>query len=402
MTRARTAIVIGGGIAGPVTALALHRAGIEATIYEAYPSGADGMGGRIALAPNGLAALDIVGAADAVVAAAQPIERTVMSMGGRRIEMPAVAGAGAMQMIGRADLYRILRDLAVAAGVRFLHGKRLTGVREEPQATIALFADGSEARAEVLIGADGVHSIVRGLIDPAAPGPRYTGMLAFEGLSSARVDSDVRTMTFAFGRKAYYLYWPVPAGGAVWGVNLPSSSPLSIADVRSTEPSEWLAQLLETYGADTPGGDLIRSTPAGALQANGALYIMPPVPRWSRGRMVLVGDAVHAPSNSSGQGASLSIESAVELARCLRDLEVPSAFATYERLRRGRVEGVAAQAAKVNHAKAPGRFGQAVLPLLMRPLMKIAMKPEKTLGPVLRYRIDWDAPVGRESQSVGR
>jgi 2-polyprenyl-6-methoxyphenol hydroxylase-like FAD-dependent oxidoreductase len=53
----------------------------------------------------------------------------------------------------------------------------------------------------------------------------------------------------------------------------------------------------------------------------GSLHIMPPVPHWHRGRLVLVGDAVHAPSNSSGQGASLAIESAIELARCLRDLD---------------------------------------------------------------------------------
>ena len=82
---------------------------------------------------------------------------------------------------------------------------------------------------------------------------------------------------------------------------------------------------------------------------------MPPVPHWHRGRMVLVGDAAHAPSNSSGQGASLAIESAVQLARCLRDLpDSRRAFAAYERLRRTRVEKVAARAARINQAKAPG------------------------------------------------
>ena len=179
---------------------------------------------------------------------------------------------------------------------------------------------------------------------------------------------------------------------------MPRASPLTVAEARAIPASEWLSTLLETYGQDTPGGDLMRQTPESAVLANGALHIMPPVPRWHRGRMVLVGDAVHAPANSSGQGASLAIESAVQLARCLRDLDVPSAFEAYERLRRPRVEKVAAQARKVNHAKAPGRLGQAVLPLLMRPLMKVATNPEKTLGPVLRYRIDWHTPVGRDLQ----
>lgn len=400
MTRARTAVVIGGGIAGPVTALALHRAGIEATIYEGHRSPADGLGGTIALAPNGVAALEIVGAADAAVAVSQPIGRQVLAVGGKRLTIPGLAGAGPLQTIRRADLYEVLRDRAVAEGVRFEHGKRLTGVREEPQAATALFADGTEARADVLVGADGVYSTVRGLIDPAAPGPRCTGMLAFEGRSEFDVDSEPSTMTFAFGRKAYYLYWPLPSGGTIWGVNLPWPSPLTVAQARAQSPARWIQVLSEIYGDDVPGGELIRRMPPESLQANGALHIMPPVPRWSRGRMVLVGDAVHAPSNSSGQGASLAIESAVQLARCLRDLDVPSAFATYERLRRARVEGIAARAAKINHAKAPGKLGQAVLPFVMRPMMKIAVKPEKTLGPVLRYRIDWDAPAGRDRQAA--
>ena len=81
----------------------------------------------------------------------------------------------------------------------------------------AVFADGSTASGDVLIGADGVHSTVRRLIDPSAPGPRYTGMLAFEGRSDASVPDDPGTMTFAFGRKAYYLYWSLPGDGTTWG-----------------------------------------------------------------------------------------------------------------------------------------------------------------------------------------
>lgn len=128
---------------------------------------------------------------------------------------------------------------------------------------------------------------------------------------------------------------------------------------------------------------------------------MPSVPRWHRGRMMLVGDAVHAPSNSSGQGASLAIESAVEPARCLRDLpDAPTAFAAYESLRRRRVERITARAAKVNRLKAPGPLAGALMPLMMRLLMKTVLKQERNLGPE-RYRIDWNAPVTPTAATAG-
>jgi 2-polyprenyl-6-methoxyphenol hydroxylase-like FAD-dependent oxidoreductase len=95
-------------------------------------------------------------------------------------------------------------------------------------------------------------------------------------------------------------------------------------------------------------------------------------------------------SNSSGQGASLAIESAVQLARCLRDLpDAPSAFAAYERLRRLRVEKIAARAAMANRTKAPGPVARRLIPLLMPIVMKTVMAPEKALAPVQRYQIDW-------------
>ncbi|MBE3009844.1 FAD-dependent monooxygenase [Microbispora sp. NEAU-D428] len=383
--------IIGGGIAGPVTALALRKAGIDATIYEAYPTGADGVGGTIALAPNGMAALEIVGVADAVRAAAQPSTRSVMTLAGRtRLELPTLSEVGPLHVVRRTDLYRALRDEAVRQGVNVEYGRRLTGV----EGTTAVFDDGSRARFDVLVGADGVHSTVRRLIDPGAPGPKWTGMLGLEGVSSYEVPEDPETMVFAFGRRGYYLYWRNAAGGSTWGVNLPYHRPLSLTQAREVPREEWMRILRETYGEDVPGGDLLRHTPVTSMQVTGALYIMPSVPHWHRDRMVLVGDAAHAPSNSSGQGASLSIESAVELARCLRDIEdVPQAFSTYERLRRTRVEKVAARASKINHAKTPGPVMQRLMPLLMPLMLKTFMNPDKTVGPEQRYRIDWNAPA---------
>ncbi|GAA4492016.1 FAD-dependent monooxygenase [Actinoallomurus oryzae] len=399
MSNVRTAVVIGGGIAGPVVATALAKAGIEATVHEAYPADSDGIGGALALAPNGLAALGVIDADDAVRAIAVPIRRTAMTFGrGEPRALPGLRDVAPLQVVERGDLHRVLRQRALAAGVRFAYGKRLVGADDGPGGVTARFADGSSAGADVLIGADGVRSTVRTLIDPDAPGPDYTGLLGFGGHADVDLDLEPGTMTFAYGSRAYYLYWPQPGGGIAWGANLPSRTYMTLSEARAIPAEKWLRTLRETYAGDVPGGRLAERTVPETLQVVGALHIMPPVPHWHRGRMVLVGDAVHAPSNSTGQGASLAIESAIELARCLRDLPDPSsAFAAYERLRRTRVEKIAARGRKVNSTKTPGPVARRAMSVLM-PLAFKAMNIEKSMGWEQRHTIDWDAPV---AETVG-
>ncbi|MEU7633609.1 FAD-dependent monooxygenase [Nocardia sp. NPDC049220] len=396
MSTTRTALVIGGGIAGPVVATALRKAGIEACVYEAYPGPSYGIGSGLALAPNGVAALDIIDAGDPVRDIAVPIAGMSMSIGDKLLRMPGLTDVPPLQVVDRSELHQTLHRHAVAAGVPFEYGKRLLGVREEASGITARFTDGSTATADVLIGADGIHSTVRGLIDPNAPGPDYTGMLGFGAITECDATRTPDTMTFAFGKQAYYLYWPVGDGRVAWGANLPHEEYLSLTAARAIPKTHWLDVLRATYRDDTPGGELARRTTEEQLEVVGALHIMPPVPHWHRGRMVLVGDAVHAPSNSSGQGASLAIESCLQLARCLRDLPTPEAFAVYQRLRRGRVEGIAARAAKINHSKTLGPVARKAMRLLMPLMAKTVMNPEKTMGPEQRYRIDWDAPADSE------
>jgi 2-polyprenyl-6-methoxyphenol hydroxylase-like FAD-dependent oxidoreductase len=398
MSSTTSALVIGGGIAGPVTAAALRLAGIDAHVVEAYPDADGGVGGSLALAPNGLAALDVLGAGDAVRAVGLPVGATRMTIADADLgRLPALEGVEPMRMVRRGALHRILREAAVTAGAQHSYGRRLVAVEESGRGITAVFEDGGTLTADVLIGADGVRSTVRSLIDPDAPGPRYTGLLGFEG--QAHVDlGDFEGMTFAFGRQAYYLYWPEPDGLAVWGANLPSKQYLSLSDARRRPAEEWLRVLRDTYRDDDPGGRLARATTPETLDVTGAIHLMPPVPHWYRDRMVLVGDAVHAPSNSTGQGASLAIESGIELARCLRDApDLGSAFADYVALRRPRVEAVARRGARVNSTKTPGpvarRLMRAVMPVVMR-----RMDVEKTMGPEQRYRIAWDAPVSRSSR----
>jgi len=105
----------------------------------------------------------------------------------------------------------------------------LIGVDESRAGITARFEDGTSAAADILIGADGVRSKVRTLIDPAAPGASFTGLLGFGATVDAGLDLDPGTMTFAFGRRAYYLYWPTRDGRTAWGANLPSAKPLATA-----------------------------------------------------------------------------------------------------------------------------------------------------------------------------
>ena len=121
----------------------------------------------------------------------------------------------------------------------------------------------------------------------------------------------------------------------------------------------------------------------------GPLEIMPSLPHWSRDGIVVIGDAAHAASPSSGQGASLAIESAIELARHLRDLPRDEALAAYEAARRPRVERIIAAAEKTNSSKAAGPVGRVVRDLVMPVAMRM-VRPEKQAWQT-EYRISWDA-----------
>lgn len=391
----KTALVIGGGIGGPVAAMALRRAGIDATVYEAYPSTADGIGGGLNIAPNGLASLAVIDADAAVRRIGVPTEAIVLrSWTGKQLaEFGTLSGYEPMQFVWRPELYRALYDEAESRGVPTIHGKRLVGGEETGDGVRAHFADGSTATADILIGADGIRSTVRGLIDSNAPRPRYTGLLGF----GARMDQTGLagtndTMEMIFGKRAFFGYQVLDDGSGGWFANLPRRQPITLTEARAVGPEEWRRVLLEAFADDrSPAVELIRRTDPGALFASGSLEDIPTVPTWSRGRMVLLGDAAHATSPSSGQGASLAIESAVQLARCLRDLPHPQAFRGYEQLRRERVERIIAEAAKVNSDKAAGPIARVLRDLLMPVAMKF-VKPDR-LKAQFDYPIDWDAPA---------
>lgn len=404
MSDVRTAMVIGGGIAGPVAALALRKAGIEATVYEAYTGTADGVGAGLGIAPNGLNALRVVDAADVVLDIGDPVSSMVIeSWTGKRLaEFGGQGGQPVFHTVWRAELYRAMYDKALSRGVPVLHGKRLVSAASSESGVVARFADGTTASADILVAADGIRSTVRSIVDPAAPSPRYTGLLGFGSRPSVDLnvglDSTRGSMHMSFGKRAFFAYQVATDGSTGWFANLPWRERLSLAQAREVGPSVWLRELRSAFADDrTPAPAILDRVSEAELIMTGGLEDLPPVPTWSRGRMVLIGDAAHATSPSSGQGASIAVESAVQLARCLRDLPtVSSAFRTYEGLRRERVERIIASGKRTSSEKAAGPIARVVRDAVMPVTMKWMAKPEK-MEWQYNYRINWEAPVSPET-----
>jgi FAD-dependent urate hydroxylase len=396
MTNTRSALVIGGGIAGPVAAMALEAAGIGATVYEAYGGTAEGIGGGLSIAPNGLSALAVLEVDDVVRRIGMPTTGMVIqSWTGKRLaEFGTLPGLPDTQFVWRGDLQRGLHEEATRRGIPTKHGKRLVGAENSGDRVSAQFSDGSEVSADILIGADGIRSTVRSLIDPDAPQPRYAGLLSFGAqVNDTSLASTGGKMFMIFGKRAFFGYQVSDDSSGVWFVNLPHPQPMNLNEARAVGAEQWLRVLRETLADDrTPALELLRRTEAANLLVIGPMEDIPTVPRWSKGRMVLIGDAAHATSPSSGQGASLAIESAIQLARCLRDLPHEQAFAAYEQLRRARVEKVIAQAARTNSDKAAGPVARVLRDLLLPVAMKRLAKPER-MAWQFDYRIDWSAPV---------
>ena len=400
MTENRTALVIGGGIAGPVTAMALRRAGIEARVYEAYDKPADGIGGMLGLAPNGLDALGVLGADGAVRDIGLPVTSMVMrSWTGKRLAEFGDGRGPVFHAVRRGELYRALYDEAARRGIEIEHGKRFVGAEDHGDGVTATFADGSRATADILIGADGIRSAVRGLLHPGIR-PRYTGLLGFGGfLSSATALPPTNgSMHMVFGKRAFFAYQVEDCGRTGWFANLPRREPMTLAQARAVGNAEWLRVLTDVFAGDrVPAVEILRRCAPEELVVVGALEDLPRIPQWSKGRIVLVGDAAHATSPSSGQGVSQAVESAVQLARCLRDLPAAEeAFAAYERLRRARVERMITAGARTNRDKAAGPVGRVVRDAVMPVAMKLLAKPGKMAWQT-EYHIDWEervSPVG--------
>ncbi|NRQ38179.1 FAD-dependent monooxygenase [Nonomuraea sp. NN258] len=394
---AYTTLIIGGGVAGLATAVGLRKAGIEAVVHEAYERPADDVGAFLTLAVNALDALRTLGF-DVTGLGFETPRITLTNGSGRRIghlpHGPALPDGTVSRTVKRADLYRALREQAAQCGVRIRYGKRLSDARSTDAGVRATFADGTVAEGDLLIGADGLRSRTRQIIDPAAPGERYGGMVNVGGYArGVRLGDEPGTMNGIFGRHAFFAYAADPGGEVWWAANLMRPAEPTPADLTSIREPQWRAELAEAFRHDRgPALALIEATDR--LVTGWTTYDVPSVPNWHRDRMIIIGDAAHAAVPSIGQGAAMALEDAVVLAKCLRDSpDVTHAFTAYERLRRHRVERVVAQGKRTDSWKTLGPVARIprdlIMGLALKHLARTGNDPSRW---IYEHHIAWDEP----------
>ncbi|GIM91547.1 FAD-dependent oxidoreductase [Paractinoplanes toevensis] len=384
----KTALIAGGGIAGTVAALALHRAGWQPRLFESRPEGvADERGAFLTVAVNGLTALRALDLdPEKVLAAGFPTPSMTMTSGsGRSLAVLPLGGPAAdgtvTTTIRRADLYGSLREIAAERGIPIEWDRRLTGCTERPGGITATFSGGAPVDGDLLVGADGLRSRTREILNPGGPAPTYLGLLNAGGFTTGPIDAELdRTpgmMHMAFGRKAFFGWAPAPDGSVWWFANPPSENPAAPGDFT---PESWRSYLIDLFQDDGfPAAAIIRATDVAIGPWN--TDDLRRVPVWHSGRVVLAGDAAHAVAPSAGQGASMAIEDAVVLARCLSDTDdIRAALADYERIRRPRVEKVVRAGRRNGSGKAAGPVGAAIrdalLPLMMKMLYRKGANPQ--------------------------
>lgn len=371
------ALIAGSGVAGPATALFLQRAGWDVELFEAAAEPDPDMGLFLNVATNGLAVLAQLGLRERIIAEGHRSPHLVMwSSTGKRLGTvpngPAREPERGSVVVRRGILHRVLREAARDAGIPVTFGSRLVRIEQTDAAVRAILADGRTIDGDVLVGADGVGSPTRRHIDPDAPSPAYSGLVGLGGV--ARVPGLAPTpeaQHMVFGRRSFFGYLVRDDGDVYWFANVTHPA-VDRAALRAMTGDQWLAILRELHADDPyPVPQILRHA-AGELVGY-PIDDLVHVPHWSRGRVVAVGDAVHATSPSAGQGASLALEDAITLARCLRDApDHASAFAEYQRLRQPRVEAVVGYARAINAQKrvTRSRLGialrDAMLPMFLR------------------------------------
>jgi salicylate hydroxylase len=340
----RSVAVVGGGVGGLTTAVALLRAGLDVRVYE-QGRALSAVGAGIQLAPNCTRVLGRLGLLPAVRrVAVRPTEWEFRRWDDGRVVSRTALGDAVEATYDapylnahRGDLVALLA--AAVPADRVETGRRCVGVVPHDDRPEVVFADGSRVAADVVVGADGIHSVVRQALF-GDEHPRFTGHVAYRGLIPADRIAHLglaHRCTMRMGPGAHFVYYFVAAGRML---NL-----VCVAEEEAWRRESWTdradpAELRAAFHGWHP----TVSTLIDALDAplKWALFDREPLPSWGRGAVTLLGDACHPMLPYGAQGFAQAVEDAAVLAACLADpdRDVPTALARYAALRRDRTARV--------------------------------------------------------------
>jgi 2-polyprenyl-6-methoxyphenol hydroxylase-like FAD-dependent oxidoreductase len=326
-----TFTIIGGGIAGLTTAIALNRIGLEVTVFEAASS-LRPLGAGLALAANAMQAFDRLGMVEAVVRKGRLLDAfSILDETGRLVshtDSRAVSERYGIDnfAIHRAELHQVLLDQLTKARVPIQVGKKATHTEQRENEVEVYFEDGTGHLTDYLLVADGIHSPLRRELLPESA-PRYAGYTCWRGVVH-RPDLRLSEASETWGRRGRVGIVPLTDDRVYWFACI-NASPQNQKMAQLT--SRNLADHFRHYHAPIP--DLLAETPNENLIWNDIIDLKP-LKRFAFDRTLLLGDAAHATTPNMGQGACQAIEDAVVLADALaRNDSVAAAFQNFERRR---------------------------------------------------------------------